>query len=97
MCIDITKLREGGLFAHHGIMMQLKIGVMGGASGEFLPSHRAAAYALGHAIAAAGCVTITGACPGLPYEAARGAKSAAGLVVGISPGLSLDEHLHKFH
>lgn len=48
-------------------------------------------YRLGEAIAAAGAVLITGGCPGLPYEAVRGARARGGLVVGISPGLSIDE------
>jgi uncharacterized protein (TIGR00725 family) len=88
---------EPGTFVQHGVTMQLKIGVMGAATGEFAVAHRSAAFGLGEAIARAGCVTITGGCPGLPFEAARGAKAAGGLVVGISPGLSLDEHLHKYH
>jgi uncharacterized protein (TIGR00725 family) len=86
-----------GAFAQHGITMQLKIGVMGAATGESEAAHRAAAYDLGEAIARAGCITITGGYPRLPLEAARGAKAAGELVVGISPGLSLDEHLHKYH
>jgi len=44
----------------------LKIGVMGGA-GSAIPERQfaAAATRLGRAIAEAGCITITGACPGL--------------------------------
>ena len=76
--------------------MALKIGVMGGASGDMLPAHLEAAEALGRAVASAGCVLVTGACPGLPLAAARGAKAAGGTVVGISPGLSLDEHVYKY-
>ena len=76
--------------------MALKIGVMGGASGNMTPAHLAAAETLGLTIARAGCVLITGACPGLPLAAARGAKRAGGMVVGISPGLSLDEHVYKY-
>lgn len=84
-------------FTHHGATMRLKIGVMGGASGNLAEEHRVRARSLGKAIASAGCITITGACPGLPLEAAIGAHAAAGLVVGISPALSLDEHVHKYH
>lgn len=76
--------------------MALKVGVMGGASGDMTPAHLDAAESLGRAIARSGCVLITGACPGLPFAAARGAKSAGGTVVGISPGLSLDEHVYKY-
>jgi uncharacterized protein (TIGR00725 family) len=76
--------------------LALKVGVMGGASGDMTPAHMAAAEQLGRAIARSGCVLITGACPGLPLCAARGAKAAGGTVLGISPGLSLDEHVYKY-
>lgn len=76
--------------------MALKVGVMGGASGDITPTHLDAAEALGRAIARRGCVLVTGACPGLPLAAARGAKAAGGTVLGISPGLSLDEHVYKY-
>jgi len=76
--------------------MQLKIGVMGSASDGSPNEHLAKARRLGSAIARAQCITVTGACPGLPLAAAQGANEAGGLVIGISPGLSLDEHLHKY-
>jgi uncharacterized protein (TIGR00725 family) len=80
-----------------GAAMALKIGVMGGATGVIRRDHLDKAHELGRAIAQSGCVLITGACPGLPLAAACGAKQEMGLVVGISPGLSLDEHLRKYH
>ncbi len=74
----------------------LKIGVMGGA-GEGIPlEHLRLAEQIGEAIARAGCVLITGGCPGMPLAAAKGAKFAGGRVIGISPGLSLEEHAFKF-
>jgi predicted Rossmann-fold nucleotide-binding protein len=73
--------------------MALKIGVMGGATGELAQERLSRAYELGRAIAEIGCVTVTGACPGLPLAAAHGAKEAGGTVVGVSLALSLDEHL----
>jgi len=76
--------------------MKLKIGVMGSASGALPTAFKKAAYQLGRSIAEADCITITGACPGYPFEAARGAHEAKGLVVGISPGLSLWEHENKY-
>jgi len=76
--------------------MKLKIGVMGSATEELPERSRAAAFALGKAIAQADCFLVTGGCPGLPLEAARGAKSAGGFVLGISPGLSEDEHVRKY-
>ncbi len=77
--------------------MQLKIGVMGSATEDLSKRHREVAFELGRAVAENDCVTVTGACPGLPFESARGAKEAGGLVVGISPGLSIWEHVHKYH
>jgi uncharacterized protein (TIGR00725 family) len=77
--------------------MNLKIGVMGSASGKIPQTHRKLAFDLGRVIAEEGCIIVTGACPGLPLEAAKGASGAGGLVVGISPGLSEWEHVHKYH
>lgn len=76
--------------------MRLKIGVMGGATGALTKEHMAKAHELGRQIAKANCVLVTGACPGLPLSAACGAMQEHGLVVGISPGLSLDEHERKY-
>lgn len=76
--------------------MPLKIGVMGGAGNNIPPAHLEKATLLGKEAADAGCVVITGACPGLPLAAARGAKSRGGMVIGISPALSLDEHAYKY-
>jgi len=76
--------------------MKLAIGVMG-ASGGVLPEEiKQRTYRLGEAIAGRDAVLITGGCPGLPCEAVRGAKARGGLVVGISPGLSIDEHRGKY-
>jgi uncharacterized protein (TIGR00725 family) len=75
----------------------LRLGVMGAASGDFAPAVIAAAFELGAAAARRGMVLITGAAPGLPLESARGAQSEGGLSVGISPALSLDEHVNYYH
>lgn len=69
---------------------------MGSATGKLFPKHRKLALDLGCVIAEEGCITITGACPGLPLEAAKGASSKGGLVVGISPALSKWEHVNKY-
>lgn len=76
--------------------MRLKIGVMGGATGVISRDILDKAHALGREIARSGCILVTGACPGLPLASACGAKQEGGMVVGISPGLSLDEHVHKY-
>lgn len=76
--------------------MALKVGVMGAASGNFAPETVSAARELGRVVAERGMVLMSGAAPGLPLESARGAQAAGGLSVGISPALSLDEHLHVY-
>jgi uncharacterized protein (TIGR00725 family) len=76
--------------------MRLTIGVMGASGGDLAEPTRQRAYRLGEAIAQHDAILITGGCPGLPYEAVRGAKARGGLVVGISPGLSVDEHQGKY-
>ncbi len=77
--------------------MKITIGVMGLAGGPLDDEASARLVALGRAIAEHDCILITGGCPGLPYAAVQGAKAAGGLVVGISPGLSHDEHIEKYH
>jgi uncharacterized protein (TIGR00725 family) len=76
--------------------MALKVGVMGGAGRNIPRRCLKLAHALGRAFARRGCALVTGACPGLPLAAAGGAKREHGLVIGISPGLSLEEHLFKY-
>lgn len=76
--------------------MLLKIGVMGGAGNDIPESFLEHARVLGKSIAATECIVITGACPGLPLAAARGAFNRGGIVIGISPALSLDEHAYHY-
>jgi len=85
---------NGNPATHHH--MPLKVGVMGGAGADVPAEHLRKATMIGEAIADAGCIVITGACPGLPLAAARGAKRVRGIVIGISPALSLDEHAFKY-
>lgn len=76
--------------------MPLTVGVMGSAGNQSNDQIRKNAMMLGRTIAQRRFVLITGACPGLPYECALGAKQADGVSIGISPALSLDEHIHKY-
>ncbi len=76
--------------------MKLTIGVMGASGGDLSEEIKQRAYRLGEAIAERDATLITGGCRGLSYEAVRGAKAKGGLVVGISPGLSIDEHQGKY-
>ncbi len=77
--------------------MKITIGVMGSAGGVYNDEAYTKLVQLGKAIAEHDCILITGGCPGLPYAAVQGAKTAGGMVVGISPGLSLDEHMQQYH
>ncbi len=79
-----------------GPVRRLVVGVMGSASGTIDPSVSARARELGRAVAEAGCTLITGACPGLPQDAVLGASAAGGLVLGISPALSEQEHVERY-
>lgn len=80
----------------HRASLALKIGVMGGAGRDIPAPILEKAREVGKSIAQAGSILVTGACPGIPLAAAEGAKKAGGIVIGISPGLSLDEHAYKY-
>jgi hypothetical protein len=77
--------------------VKVKMGVMGSAGGELRDDVREKVRQLGKQIARRGCVVVTGGCPGLPFEATRGAKEAGGMTIGISPGLDLHEHVERYH
>ena len=69
---------------------------MGGAGDNIPTEYLKKAELHGKAIADAGCIVITGACPSIPSAAARGAPSRGGTVIGISMAISLDEHAFKY-
>ena len=69
---------------------------MGSAGGELSREQLDRAYRLGKAIAERDCLTVTGACPGLPDAAAHGAHDAGGLVLGVSPAHSREEHVDVY-
>jgi uncharacterized protein (TIGR00725 family) len=75
---------------------RISIGIMGSADTEENEEINQALRLLGQTIAEKNLILISGACPGLPYECAIGARERGGLSVGISPALSLDEHIHKY-
>lgn len=54
------------------------------------------AEAMGKSIAERGLVLITGATTGIPYWAAKGAKEAGGLVIGLSPASSKIQHVKTY-
>ena len=87
----VQDVREPG-----DLFPRMTVGVMGSAGGRLPADVRRKARRLGVAIAKKGYVLITGACPGLPHEAVKGAKEAGGIVVGVSPALNLEEHILKY-
>jgi len=70
--------------------MVLRIGLIG-QSGPISEEMRAAAYAVGRAIAARGALLFTGGRDGVMAAASEGARSAGGVTVGILPGDDLRE------
>lgn len=52
---------------------------------------------VGRAIAKAGAVIVTGATTGIPYWAAKGAKDAGGISIGLSPAASEKEHIKVYN
>ncbi|GIT99112.1 MULTISPECIES: YHS domain-containing protein [unclassified Sulfurovum] len=98
-CSDKCKdkfLAQPTVYVNKAPDMRLTVGVMGSSSHKQDPKVEKLVFSLGQAIAKRGFILITGACPGLPYECAKGARSLGGLSIGISPALSLDEHVHKY-
>ena len=75
---------------------RMSVGVMGSAGGKLEEKTRKLVRQLGRAIAKRGYILITGACPGIPHEAIKGAKEESGIVVGVSPALNLEEHVGKY-
>ncbi len=75
-----------------------RIGVMGSASGYLMRNEKAveASREVGRQIAKNKCILVNGACPGLPDEAAKGAKEMKGETFGVSPAISIVSHLHKY-
>lgn len=77
-------------------MYDPKIALSGAAAGTAYKEGAQLAYIVGREVAARGGVLITGATSGVPYEAAKGAKSAGGHTIGFSPAHSPKEHLRKY-
>jgi uncharacterized protein (TIGR00725 family) len=74
----------------------LTVGVMGSSGGVIESQVLQKAYELGREIGRRGYTLVTGACPGIPHASVKGAKSAGGFVVGISPALNLEEHMVRY-
>ncbi len=77
-------------------ILSMTVGVMGSSGGNIPPEVARKAYELGKEIGRRRYVLVTGACPGLPQEAVKGARSMNGIVIGVSPALNFEEHVTKF-
>jgi len=75
----------------------MTVGVMGSAGGKIHDEVAAKVRVLGREIAKRGYVLVTGACPGIPQEAVKGAKEVGGVVIGVSPALNFWEHVTEYH
>jgi len=51
---------------------------------------------MGRLIAEKGMILVTGATTGIPYWAAKGAKEAGGIVIGLSPAASKAAHVKSY-
>jgi uncharacterized protein (TIGR00725 family) len=77
--------------------LKYKICVSGSAETEFCPPGTVEkAMEIGALIAMRGMVLVTGATTGIPYWAAKGAKDAGGIVIGLSPAVSKAAHVKTY-
>jgi hypothetical protein len=68
---------------------------MGSGEGESI-AQKELAKVIGEAIAAQGCIIVTGSGTGLPHEAALAAAAKGGICLGFSPAMNLREHIEKY-
>ncbi len=69
--------------ASGSLFPRMTVGVMGSSGGAIPWDVSQRLYELGRQIGRRRYVLISGACPGLPHEAVKGAKSLGGIVVGV--------------
>jgi uncharacterized protein (TIGR00725 family) len=78
--------------------LKYKVCVSGSAEAQHCPPGTIEkATEIGRLIAQAGMVLVTGATTGMPYYAAKGAKEAGGIVIGLSPAESKAAHVKVYH
>lgn len=75
----------------------IKVGVMGSAGGKMDEDILERCKELGRTIADTGCAILTGGCPGLPHAAVLGCKERGGITIGVSPALSIQEHVSRYN
>jgi uncharacterized protein (TIGR00725 family) len=78
--------------------LKYKICISGSAETEYCtPGTIEKAMEIGRIVARRGMVLVTGATTGIPFWAAKGAKEAGGMVIGLSPASSKAAHLRTYH
>jgi uncharacterized protein (TIGR00725 family) len=78
--------------------LKYKICISGSAVADVAtPGTQAKTELMGRLIAERGMVLVTGATTGIPYWAAKGAKQAGGIVIGLSPAASKLAHVKTYH
>jgi uncharacterized protein (TIGR00725 family) len=77
--------------------LKYKVCISGSAETEFCPPGTVEkAMEIGALVAMRGMVLVTGATTGIPYWAAKGAKEAGGIVIGLSPAVSKAAHVKTY-
>jgi uncharacterized protein (TIGR00725 family) len=77
--------------------LKYKICVSGSAETQYCPPGTIEkAMEIGRLIAEHGMVLVTGATTGIPFYAAKGAKLAGGIVIGLSPAGSKAAHVRTY-
>jgi uncharacterized protein (TIGR00725 family) len=77
--------------------LKYKICISGSAETEFCPPGTVEkAMEIGALVAVRGMVLVTGATTGIPFWAAKGAKEAGGIVIGLSPAVSKAAHVKTY-
>lgn len=85
---------HGGEIYH----LKYKICVSGSAESDYCaPDAAEKAEKFGRLIAEHNMILVTGATTGIPYWAAKGAKDAGGIVIGLSPAASRAAHVKSYH
>ena len=78
--------------------LKYKICISGSAETDFCaPGTIEKAEMIGRLVAENNMVLVTGATTGIPYWAAKGAKEAGGIVIGLSPAASKEAHIKTYH
>ena len=83
---------------NHSKNLKYKICISGAAETDHCsPQTLEKTMELGRLIAERGLILVTGATTGTPYWAAKGAKEAGGIVIGLSPAVSKIAHIKTYH